>query len=260
MDDYAKEEALINCCQKRPWLQSIKVYILQKIASPSNFRTCMDVCKCFAQMRKPQKNSSVKMHISLVVSWVPRNSFCCHHLLARPTLGTNIGHFREKLNLFRDIAWTYLLPYYSKLVFGNVYLWAEQHYFCNVMGLKLRLKLRNRWLLQGASTIYFWLLGNSDSELSINLALFWGSLRSKGCSVLFYLLSILWHWWKAKSDQAKIQPSWRKFLNNFKHELLFAAATNWKDFQSCYIFLSIVWHWWKAESDQAKIQPGWRLW
>ena len=75
MDDFAKEEALLNCCQKRPWLQSIKVYILQKIASPSNFRTCMDVCKCFAQMRKPQKNSSVKMHISLVVSWVPRNSF-----------------------------------------------------------------------------------------------------------------------------------------------------------------------------------------
>ena len=180
--------------------------------------------------------------------------FCCHHLLARPTLGTNIGHFREKLNLFRDIAWTYLLPYYSNWVFGNVYLWAEQHYFCNVMGLKLRLKLRNRWLLQGASTIYFWLLGNSDSELSINLALFWGSLRSKGCSVLFYLLSILWHWWKAKSDQAKIQPSWRKFLNNFKHELLFAAATNWKAVQSCYISLSIVWHWWKAESDQVKIR------
>ena len=91
MDDFAKEEALINCCQKRPWLQSIKVYILQKIASPSNFRTCMDVCKCFAQMRKPQKNSSVKMHITLVVSWIPRNSFLLPPLLARQALGTIIG-------------------------------------------------------------------------------------------------------------------------------------------------------------------------
>ena len=94
MDDFAKEEALINCCQKRPWLQSIKVYILQKIASPSNFRTCMDVCKCFAQMRKPQKNSSVKMHISLVVSWIPRNSFLLPPLLTRQALGTTIVHNR----------------------------------------------------------------------------------------------------------------------------------------------------------------------
>ena len=101
MDDYAKEEALINCCQKGPWLQSITMIIYcdksldftkKKIASPSNCRAWMDVCKCFAQMRKPQKNSSVKMHIPLVVSWIPRNSFLLPPLLARQALGTTIGH------------------------------------------------------------------------------------------------------------------------------------------------------------------------
>ena len=64
------------------------------MTSPSNFKACLDVCKCFAQMRKPQKNSSVKMHISLVVSWIPRNSFLLPPLLTRQALGTTIVHNR----------------------------------------------------------------------------------------------------------------------------------------------------------------------
>ena len=97
MDDYAKEEALINCCQKGPWLQSITMIIycdksldFTKNSQPFKLQNMYGCLQMFCSNAKTSKEFFCENAHNIGGFVDSSQFFLLPPLLARQALGTTI--------------------------------------------------------------------------------------------------------------------------------------------------------------------------